>query len=68
MHDFFVLYIAIKDMSSSMYDIIMNSCNVVLTFESVDKIPKCDLTIHMKVLEQYSDVVVFVFHKMKSTF
>ena len=33
---------------------------VVLTFESVDEIPKCDLTIQMKVTEQSFLVIPFI--------
>ena len=33
---------------------------VVLTFESVDEISKCDLTIQMKVTEQSFLVVLFI--------
>ena len=35
-------------------------CKVVLTFESVDEILKCDLTIQMKVTEQSFLVVLFI--------
>ena len=43
--------------------------NVVLTFESVDKILWCNVTIQMKATEQYFPVVLcFIMYKVALTF
>ena len=42
---------------------------MVLTFEFVDEILKCDLTIQKKAIEQYFPVVLFIIlYKMVLTF
>ena len=40
--------------------LIITLYKVVLTFESVDEIPKCELIIQMKVTEQSFLVVLFI--------
>jgi len=52
----------------SLPEAIMETCNVVVTFDSVDEILRCQ-TIQMKATEQYFPVVLFIMlYKVVLTF